>query len=293
VNFLNVVEYGDGVFKGVKMPTCIINFEKSKPKATFSFRRIYKGTIQDKELKQNISLGIPNIPIDPNLSIITPILNKSIPIGAKFKITRGLEFGKNKLKEMRENENDLPIVSGDEIRRYRYDKPKHIDLEIFKRYKKDSSIFSPPKVMIREAGGGMMASYDEYGILTLRTVFNFKNKDKSIHPKYLTCLLNSKLYSFLFNTMFKPTTEIFPKIRISQARVMPLYPAETKKQEIFVEKAENMLRLHKDLADAKTPNEKQMIQRQIDATDNQIDNLVYELYGITDQEIKIVEESLK
>ena len=34
-----------------------------------------------------------------------------------------------------------------------------------------------------------------------------------------------------------------------------------------------------------------MIQRQIDATDKQIDNLVYELYGLTDEEIAIVQEN--
>ena len=33
------------------------------------------------------------------------------------------------------------------------------------------------------------------------------------------------------------------------------------------------------------------IQRQIDATDRLIDQLVYELYGLTDDEIRIVEEA--
>lgn len=36
----------------------------------------------------------------------------------------------------------------------------------------------------------------------------------------------------------------------------------------------------------------EVIERQIDATDNQIEKLVYKLYGLTDEEIKIVEESL-
>jgi hypothetical protein len=31
--------------------------------------------------------------------------------------------------------------------------------------------------------------------------------------------------------------------------------------------------------------------RQIDATDRQIDRLVYELYGLTEEEIRIVEEA--
>jgi len=41
----------------------------------------------------------------------------------------------------------------------------------------------------------------------------------------------------------------------------------------------------------KTNQEKSFIQRQIDATDKQIDQLVYELYGLTDKEIRIVEET--
>ena len=52
-----------------------------------------------------------------------------------------------------------------------------------------------------------------------------------------------------------------------------------------------MLDLHKELDAARTPVDKTAIQRQINATDRRIDNLVYELYGLTDQEIKIVEEA--
>ena len=51
-----------------------------------------------------------------------------------------------------------------------------------------------------------------------------------------------------------------------------------------------MLSLHKQLAAAKLPNEKDTFQRQIDATDRQIDLLVYELYGLTEDEIRIVED---
>jgi hypothetical protein len=46
---------------------------------------------------------------------------------------------------------------------------------------------------------------------------------------------------------------------------------------------------HKQLAGANTGHEKTALQRQIDATDRQIDQLVYELYGLTDEEIALVE----
>jgi hypothetical protein len=52
---------------------------------------------------------------------------------------------------------------------------------------------------------------------------------------------------------------------------------------------EQMLALHRQLAAARTPPERTVLQNQIDATDAQIDRLVYELYGLTHDEIAIVE----
>jgi hypothetical protein len=47
--------------------------------------------------------------------------------------------------------------------------------------------------------------------------------------------------------------------------------------------------LHMKLAAATIPADKKLYQRQIEATDAEIDALVYELYGLTDAEIAIVE----
>jgi hypothetical protein len=54
---------------------------------------------------------------------------------------------------------------------------------------------------------------------------------------------------------------------------------------------EQMLDLHRQLAKAKTPHEKTALERQIDTAAAQIDRLVYDLYGLTDEEIRIVEQS--
>ena len=43
----------------------------------------------------------------------------------------------------------------------------------------------------------------------------------------------------------------------------------------------------------KAPSDKTRIRRQIDAIDKQIDNLIYALYGLTEEEIKIVEGTNK
>jgi hypothetical protein len=54
--------------------------------------------------------------------------------------------------------------------------------------------------------------------------------------------------------------------------------------------AHQIVTLHKQLPDAKTGHEQTLLQRQIDATDRQIDKMVYELYELTPEEITIVEE---
>ena len=55
----------------------------------------------------------------------------------------------------------------------------------------------------------------------------------------------------------------------------------------------HILNLSAKRSAAKTTHEQSTLERQIDATDQQIDELVYELYGLTDKEIQIVEEATK
>ena len=57
----------------------------------------------------------------------------------------------------------------------------------------------------------------------------------------------------------------------------------------MVKMVEHMLSLHKKMAKAKSPQAKTVLQRQIEATNRQIDKLVYKLYELTDEEIQIVE----
>jgi hypothetical protein len=54
---------------------------------------------------------------------------------------------------------------------------------------------------------------------------------------------------------------------------------------------EQMLELHKRLAAARSQSDQELYQRQIDATDREIDRLVYELYGLTEEEIAVIERN--
>jgi hypothetical protein len=66
-------------------------------------------------------------------------------------------------------------------------------------------------------------------------------------------------------------------------------PAEKAMHDKVVSLAERMLELRK--RSPRTPQEQEMVRREIESTDRQIDNLVYELYGLTPKgdEVKMVE----
>ncbi|HDQ40580.1 MAG TPA: hypothetical protein ENN39_06065 [Desulfonatronum sp.] len=73
----------------------------------------------------------------------------------------------------------------------------------------------------------------------------------------------------------------------------PANPADVALHDKLVALVQRMLDLHKRAAAASTSHEQTLIQRQIATTDQEIDHLVYELYGLNDEEIAIVEEAVK
>jgi len=117
----------------------------------------------------------------------------------------------------------------------------------------------------------------------------------SVDPRYLLGFLNSRVVeSFISATSsvfhggyFAYSQQYLLPIPIARSRAS--VPSDKSRHDKMVELVEQMLSLHKKLPAAKTEQEKTVIQRQIEATDKQIDELVYELYGLTEEEIKIVE----
>ena len=113
--------------------------------------------------------------------------------------------------------------------------------------------------------------------------------------KYILGLLNSSLLNWYYGFIGKPkgkSREYFnePLAKIPIRNTNFSDPYDNTHHNRMVTLVDLMLELYKQLASAKTDHDKTVIQRQIDATDRQIDQLAYELYGLTQEEIKIVEE---
>jgi Alw26I/Eco31I/Esp3I family type II restriction m6 adenine DNA methyltransferase len=108
--------------------------------------------------------------------------------------------------------------------------------------------------------------------------------------EYVLGLLNSQLFQWRFKA-----TSTNNNVGTNELDCMPIRvidfssTADKSRHDTMVQLVERMLALHERLAKAKTPREKDALQTHIDATDRQIDSLVYELYGLTEEEIRIVE----
>jgi hypothetical protein len=89
--------------------------------------------------------------------------------------------------------------------------------------------------------------------------------------------------------------KVFAEIKVVYVERLPIHVIDFSdsiakaRYDRMVSLVNQILSIHRQLQEARTPHEQTALQRQIEATDKQIDRLVYELYELTDDEIDIVE----
>ena len=128
-------------------------------------------------------------------------------------------------------------------------------------------------------------------------VYSFiPQNDSQESIKYWLGILNSSImWWFLSNTGYVLRGGYFC-FKTNYLRPFPICPIDfTNPEDVFkhdrmVEWVETMLDLNKRKAEEKNPETLRYLERKIEITDGQIDRLVYELYGLSDEEIELVEQ---
>jgi len=123
--------------------------------------------------------------------------------------------------------------------------------------------------------------------LTNTTVIFGTNEDYSL--KYLLALLNSKLLTFRYKSIGKQTGNGVYEYFANGIGKLPIPKADKKTQAKISELVDKIQELKQKEADEKNQQLKTMISRQIEGIDKAIDVAVYELYNLTEDEIKVVE----
>jgi hypothetical protein len=113
--------------------------------------------------------------------------------------------------------------------------------------------------------------------------------------KYLLGILNSSVNFFLFRTILPKLRGDFYEPSYVFLKDFPIRtidfsnPVEKAQHDKLVALVEKMLELQKKYHETRMESDKELYERQIKILDAQIDRLVYELYGLTEEEVRVVE----
>ena len=132
----------------------------------------------------------------------------------------------------------------------------------------------------------MMATIDRKGIIDLGSVGNIYIHDTNYNYEYLTALLNSTLlswyaYHFIYGNAIR--TMRFDNYHLNR---LPLFELSINQQKPYIDIVNQILNITqgKDYLSNSTK------QTKVKGLQNQIDQMVYELYGLTSKEIAVVED---
>ena len=253
-----------------------------------------------KELSKNFEMILSNINLNEiNLGMKIKLQGKSL--GAVCDIKRGLDI-QDALTEKNIFKN---IYRSKSIGRFELKDPKEgITKSTYLELKSDLQYMEQKKIIIQNIVAHvmnptdhiiLMASMDEEGLLGLGSVGNIFIKDEKLNPYFIVALLNSKLFSwyayrFIYGKAIR--TMRFDQHHLNKLTLPPIKIetlVEHPSYKSIVAYSNQITAAKKQLQQAKTESDKTYLERKCTTLDKQIDDLVYQLYRLTEDEIKIVE----
>ncbi len=304
------------IFKDAYIDTVLITTCKQIP-TNHHTATVYEYPKREKIFSINLSM-LPVSKIEQKLweqaEDCKFILNKGmINILSKLRITcpdsfnksiiikRGVLFDKKLLSDTKMSDFSYKYFEGN-IYRYitDYSAPRWVEYgPKMKEYPREFCWFEGRRILLRRLVNRkqrLMASIIECTTITNKNLYVIKLKEQE-SLEYLLGIINSYLISKLYLAQVSQAAkDDFPQVTIKDILSLPLptinfsNTADKACHDRIVDLVKQMLSLHQQLAATTLDHDKNALQRQIDVTDRQIDRLVYELYDLTDEEIKIVEK---
>lgn len=141
-----------------------------------------------------------------------------------------------------------------------------------------------PKILIRQTASTIIATLDTEGYYPIDSTHTMNLlegiTDELNELKYLLGLLNSRLFEYLYRNRLDEVGKVFPQIKKANIDWLPIKLATPDKKKNIVTLVDSIIQFKQkgDLTSVKTSEQK-------------INQMIYQLYGLTEDEIKIVEEN--
>jgi hypothetical protein len=238
---------------------------------------------------------------ETNAQLFQKLARECAPLEKMAEINRGLITGDREkyFSPKKTSAKHQPILAGADVFRYASNAPS--EFVLFERPRTSGGCWdaavhlAPHKILIRQIGFGPTATLIAAPVAVTGNIFTVRAKSV-VQEKYLLAVLNCKLTAYFWRIMFADFKTSFPQVTIFSLAQVPVHkvdlskPSDKSRHDKLVGLVDKMLVLTPKLRAATSESEKAVLQNAVTSTDQQIDALVYDLYGLTADEIKLVED---
>ena len=302
------VAFNYSVFSTASVDTCIIIVEKEKPhpksKVTIKevnkpFEPIFRAEILQFSFQNNLRVDF-NISIsDQDSLLLQNLIDNSNPLGTFCKAYFGIQTHDRTKFVSKSKINDcyLPVIDGGNINPYALS--PHSEYVYFTpdaiKSGGDETIYKQERICIRQIGSVPIATIVPANIFTLNTIYNvYQIKPDSEQLKFILGMINSKVTKYYWLKMNSDEKKTFPKIKKEAILSIRIPKIETTEEQAFqnevIKLVDQILKLKAEITKTKLQTKTETFQSKIDFCNSRINEIVYQLYGLTEEEIKIIEE---
>jgi type I restriction-modification system DNA methylase subunit len=299
-----LVSFADQVFETVVVDSILLLFQREQRKIGF-VRARRKVSQQDVQRTEPITIPVsyfqlsPSAQFDLNYSpakhdLMKRIAGRGIPLGTISDTKDGIiqsKIGDALFLTKRANADCRKLLVGEDVTRYRvgyagrwvnYRPDEMMKLERRRNggglRLRERSIFERPKILTRQTADEIIAAYDEDNLYYANTLHGTAIINGAYHPHYVLGALNSKVTTWYYRSNTDEEGKVFAQIKIELLRKLPIPKAGKDQQQPIIKLVARILAAKQRDAGA-----------DVSALEREIDQLVYALYGLTPDEIKIVE----
>jgi hypothetical protein len=180
------------------------------------------------------------------------------------------------------------LISGGQIHKYKISYEGdyiNIDPKLLNKGGWDYDIIHNPKLLLRQTGDSLTAAIDYDGLYHLNNIHSFAPNTKELDILYLMALINSGMFDFYYKTISLEAKRVMAQTDIETLETLPIKKVAFAEQKPVIGIVDKILAITKS-ADYSTNSSK---QAKVKEYKRQIDQMVYNLYGLNKEEIKIVE----
>lgn len=285
ISILNLLK--DGVFEMAVVPTMIMNIQNKRASDNHRIVCSQNDTHKTYKIKQKAFLqteaNVFNLDLDEETEAFVHKTELDCErLGDIAKISRAINVGDySKYLFEEPNTGYIKVLKGASIYKWTYEYKGYYLKPCFSEFVScgDIDTLKMPKLMMKRVGIYPNVCYDETGIAGLDTIYTIRLLTKSYSPLYVMGLLNSKLIGVVFRKRVPLKGNVFPEFRIFDLnQQIPIKKATSSQQQQIIDVVNEIL-----AAKQANPNADTIPQEQ------EIDRIVYHLYGLTYDEVLIID----